>query len=181
MKLPTITKKQVQIAAAVVIALIAAVWLFWPTKPGNRTMEATLRHEITVEATKQAESRIDRATAEVKKGWANTDEKLKTARAEAYKTVASLDVTELVAGLRSELAIIRDERRNMGDAGRQRSNEPGGRGGNTTGVKSATGRAEHINTGITGRTRRDVAHDNGSRGIQTASTSGEGGVAEAYS
>lgn len=180
MKLPAITKRQVLIAA-IILALVAAVWFLWPTSPGTKTTEALKRHEAAVEAAKQAEVKVSQATAEVKRGWAETDAKLEAARKEAYTSVSGMDIDQLVAGLRSELAIIRDERRNMGDAGRQRSNEPGSRGGNTTGVKSTTGRTEHINSGITGRTRRDVAPDTDSGRIQATSTGGEGGVTDAYS
>lgn len=181
MTLPAITKKQALIVAAIVIALIAAVWFFWPASPSARTTEALKRHEAAVEAAKQAETKVSQAAASVKKGWAETDAKLEAARKEAYSAVSSMDINQLVAGLRSELAIIRDERRNLGDAGRQRSNEPRSGGGNTTGVKSTTGRTEHINTSITGRTRRDVASDTNGGRIQVTSTSGEGSVADAYS
>lgn len=176
------TRKQaLLIVGAIVAVLIAAAWCWWPAKPSARTTEALRRHETAVEATKQAETKVEQRAVEVKKGWADTDAKLETARLEAYKTVSSIDVHMLVAGLRDELALIRDERRNMGDAGRQRSNEPTGRGGHTGGTPSSKVGEGHTYTGIARRARRDIAPDNGSGRIQAASTSGEGGVADSYS
>lgn len=160
----------------VAAAALLATWHFWPRSAA--TPEAIKRHEAAVEATKQAESSVDKKTAKVMKRWAETDEKLATAHTEAHKAMAGMDTVQLVNALRNELAIIRDERkrRNMADAGRQRSYEPSGGGRHIGGAENAASRAGYIDTVAPNRTGRDIGTNKNGQRIQTTGPGGEDGV-----